>query len=183
MDGNIVNDGWIVKRIDGNETNNSRYGSHKYFSLDTHTIYAPKLEIMWDDSTHSPGTLTELSEDDILVYPKNNRGEYKKNSRERIRVMGRERYPTKTFATSSDFSTVKYLPTSSYWGIKDVHTEEMVMDFHTSYTKISCDSEGNYFDFWMDGLQPERFYRFVFRVDRGNKKQFFDNDSIFKIVR
>lgn len=183
LDGSLLNAGWIIKRTDTNEGNSSRYGSHKYFSLDTHTIYAPKLEIKWDDSIHSPGTLTELSADDILVYPKNNRGEYRKDSRERIRVMGRERYPTKTFATSSDYTTTKYLPTSSYWGIKDMHTEEMVMDFDTTYTKVSCDSDGNYFDFWMDGLQPERYYKFMFRVDRGTKKQYFDSDSIFKVVR
>ena len=97
--------------------------------------------------------------------------------------MGREKYPTKTYATSSDYSTVKYLPTTSYWGIKDVHTEEYVIEFDTDYTKISCDANGNYFDFWMDGLQPERYYKFVFRVDRGTKKQYFDEDFVFKVVR
>jgi|21_taG_2_1085346.scaffolds.fasta_scaffold00066_14 hypothetical protein len=183
LDGTILNDGWITKRTDTNETNSGRFGSHKYFSLDTHTIYAPKLEVKWDDSIHTPGTLTELTDDDILVYPKNNRGEYKKDSRERIRVSGRERYPTKTYATSSDYSTTKYLPTTSYWGIKDMHTEEYVIDFDTTYTKISCDSTGNYFDFWMDGLQPERYYKFVFRIDRGTRKQYFDEDFAFKIVR
>lgn len=183
LDGTLVNAGWIIKRTDTAETNNGRYGSHKYFSIDTHTIYAPKLEVKWDDSSHSPGTLTELTADNILVYPKNNVGEYTKDSRERIQVMGREKYPAKTYATSSDYSTVKYLPTTSYWGIKDVHTEEYVINFDTTYTKISCDSTGNYFDFWMDGLQPERYYKFVFRVDRGTKKQFFDEDFIFKVVR
>ena len=183
LDGSLINDGWITKRTDVNEINSNRYGSHKYFSLDTHTIYAPKMEIKWDDSTHTPGTLSELTADTILVYPKNNAGEYKKESRERITVMGREKYPTKTYATSSDYSTVKYLPTTSYWGIKDVHTEEYVIEFDTDYTKISCDANGNYFDFWMDGLQPERYYKFVFRVDRGTKKQYFDEDFVFKVVR
>lgn len=183
LGGSLVNDGWITKRTDTNEINSSRYGSHKYFSLDTHTIYAPKMEVKWDDSIHTPGTLPELTADTIVVYPKNNAGEYKKDSRERITVMGREKYPTKTYATSSDYSTVKYLPTTSYWGIKDLHTEEYVINFDTDYTKISCDATGNYFDFWMDGLQPERYYKFVFRVDRGTKKQYFDEDFVFKVVR
>lgn len=184
LDGTITNQGWIVKRTDINETNSSRFGSHKYFSLDTHTIYSPKLEVKWDDSTiESTGSSTSLSADDIVVYPKNNKGEYKENSRERIRVSGRERYPTKTYATSSDYSTVNYLPATSYWAIKDMHSEEYVIDFDTDYTKLSCDADGNYFDFWMDGLQPERYYKFLFRVDRGNKKQYFDEDYIFKIVR
>lgn len=183
LDGTITNQGWIVKRTNTNETNSSRFGSHKYFSLDTHTIYSPKLEVKWDDSSFATGTLTELTGDDILVFPKNNAGEYKKDSRERIKVQGRERYPTKTYATSSDYTNIKYLPTSSYWAIKDMHSEEYVIDFDTTYTKVSCDSSGNYFDFWMDGLQPERYYKFLFRVDRGTKKQYFDEDYIFKIVR
>ena len=183
LDGTLINEGWIIKRTDINETNNGRFGSHKYFSIDTHTIYAPRLCVKWDDSSHEPGTLPELTHEDILVYPKNNRGEYPKDSREKIRVMGRERFPVKTFATSSDYSTVKYLPTSSYYAIKDVQTEEYIIDFDTNYTKISCDSEGNYFDFYLDGLQPERYYKFVFRVDRGFKKQYFDEDFVFKVVR
>ena len=179
----IANKGWIIKRLTANESDSGRYGSHKYFSIDTHTIYAPKLEIKWDDSSFDTGSLSELTADDILVYVNNNRGEYKENSRERIRVVGRERYPTKTYATSSDNLTVKYLPTTSYYGIKDMHTEEMIIDFDTTYTKLSCDSTGNYFDLWMDGLQPERYYRLLFRVDRGTKKQYFDDDIVFKIVR
>ena len=183
LNGTLPNDGWITKRTDTGEINSGRFGSHKYFSLDTHTIYASKMEIKWDDSIHSPGALSELTADTILVYPKNNAGEYTKDSRERITVMGREKYPTKTYATSSDYQTVKYLPTTSYWGIKDVHTEEYVVDFDTNYTKISCDSTGNYFDLWMDGLQPERYYKFVFRIDRGTRKQYFDEDFVFKVVR
>ena len=182
--GTMVNDGWIVKRTDIGETNSGRYGSHKYFSIDTHTIYSPKLEVKWDDSSiEGTGSSATLSADDIVVYPKNNKGEYKKDSRERIRVAGRERYPTKTYATSSDYSTTNYLPATSYWGIKDMHTEEYVIDFDTTYTKLSCDANGNYFDLFMDGLQPERYYKFMFRVDRGTKKQFFDEDFAFKIVR
>ena len=124
LDGTLLNDGWITKRTDANETNSGRFGSHKYFSLDTHTVYAPRLCVKWDDSVHTTGSLEELTTNEILVYPKNNRGEYTKDSRERIEVMGREKFPTKTFATSSDYQTVKYLPTTSYWAIKDVHTEE-----------------------------------------------------------
>ena len=37
-------------------------------------------------------------------------------------------------------------------------------------------------DFRFDTLQPERFYQFEFRVDRGTKKEFFTG-YVFKVVR
>jgi hypothetical protein len=57
-----------------------------------------------------------------------------------------------------------------------------LIPYDTSHTKVSCDSTGNYFDFWFNTLQPERYYQFEFRVDRVGKKQYFDG-FIFKVVR
>ena len=56
------------------------------------------------------------------------------------------------------------------------------MPFDTSYTKVSCDTIGNFFNFRFNTLQPERFYQFEFRVDRSGTKQYFDG-FIFKVVR
>jgi hypothetical protein len=58
-----------------------------------------------------------------------------------------------------------------------------VVDFDDSYTKISCDSDGNYFDVWMEGMQPERYYRFILKVEQNKLVEFFDNDYLFKVVR
>jgi hypothetical protein len=40
----------------------------------------------------------------------------------------------------------------------------MIVDFDTNFTKISCDSTGPYFDVYMDGLQPERYYRILIKT-------------------
>ena len=53
---------------------------------------------------------------------------------------------------------------------------------------ISCDSTGNYFNFWMNGLQSERYYKFEFKVVSGSNTseetiQYFDDDFVFKVVR
>ena len=37
------------------------------------------------------------------------------------------------------------LPENSYYAIKDLDTNEMVIDFDTTYTKLSCDTSGSYF--------------------------------------
>ena len=39
------NDGFIIKRPASEETGSVKYGSSKFFSNDTHTIYVPTLEV------------------------------------------------------------------------------------------------------------------------------------------
>ena len=58
----------------------------------------------------------------------------------------------------------KYLPEESYWAIQDYKTEEMIVDFDRTYTKISADYTGNYFNVYMKGLQPERSYKILIKV-------------------
>jgi len=74
------------------------------------------------------------------------------------------------------------LPETTYYQVKDVETNLSIIPYDTTYTKVNCDSTGNYFDFWFNTLQPERFYRFDFRVDRNGKNEYFEG-PIFKVVR
>ena len=180
--GSRTNDGFIVKRTDSQESGSVRHGSSKFFSSETHTIYVPTLEVRWVDSSFVTGSLQELTAENILLYSKTLLAEYKELSRARIRIVGRERYPTRTFSTSSAYTTVKYLPTTTYYQVRDVETNLVIIPYDTTYTKVSCDSTGNYFDFRFNTLQPERFYQFEFRVDRSSRKEYFDG-YVFKVVR
>ena len=125
------------------------------------------------------------------------RPEYKEKSRVRFRVVGRERYPTKSYSnTSSEYLTVKYLPSGSidsiggdgaYYSVIDDQTGDVIIPFGTG-SLISCDSTGNYFNLWLDGLQAERYYKFEFKVVSGSNTdeetvQYFDDDFSFKVVR
>ena len=40
-----------------------------------------------------------------------------------------------------------------------------------------------YFDLFIEGLQPERYYKLMFRSDNTDGIQIFDEDYTFKIVR
>ncbi len=63
-------------------------------------------------------------------------------------------------------------------------TEEIVVDYDTSYTKISCDPNGNYFDVYMNGLEPERYYKLLIKtVVAGKEIVISDKDYIFKVIR
>ena len=183
IDGTRTNNGFIVKKSKTDEQSTTKFGSIKFFSSDTNTIYPPVLEVRWDDSSFSTGSLEALDTDDMIVYVKNLGTEYKETSKAKIRVYGRERFPARTFSSTSNYTLVKYLPTTSYYSVVDAETEQVIIPFDTNYTKVSCDSEGNYFNFWFNGLQPERFYKFVFRVDQNGTTKYFDDNFYFKVVR
>jgi hypothetical protein len=183
LNGNITNDGIIVKLPNADEQSNVSFDSLKFFSVDTHTIYIPKLRVAWDDQTFVTGSLTELTANNIQVHIKGLKKNFKADSKVKLRIHGREKYPVRTFATSSNYLDVKYLPTSSYWSVRDTVTEEVIIPFDDNYTKISTDAEGNYFTFWTSGFQPERYYRFVFKLVRDGQEEYFDEGYYFKVVR
>ena len=179
----LLNKGFILKLQDNLEYNNLDSIRLKYFGADTNTIYPPFLQIAWDDSTYNQGTLPLLATDLASIDITNNRGEYTDIGKQRFRIAARPQYPTRTFTTSSVYLNNYALPSSSYWGLRDENTEEMVVDFNTDFTKISCDSEGPFFDIYMDGLQPERYYRILIKTDLDTSTVIRDNQNVFKVVR
>ena len=208
LDGTYPNHGFIVKRsgsfgntnVNLDEGSQDRLGNFKFFSRNTNTIYPPKLEVEWYDTNWNTGSLSGLSStelEDMSVYMKNLRPEYKESSKVKFRLVGRPKYPTKSYSnTASEYLTAKYLPSGSigsiggdgaYYSVLDTQTEDVIIPFGTG-SLISCDSSGNYFNLWMNGLQAERYYRFCFRVVSGSNTteetiQHFDDDFVFKVVR
>ena len=179
----IDNNGFIIKQPDTVETNTSNsFGEMKYFSADTHTIYPPRLVFKWDDSTHtyqsSAKTSGELS---VSLYK--NQKEYNQNDVAMFRVHIRDKYPNRAFTTTSNYLSTGYFTTGSYYSIRDANTEEEVIPFDDNYTKMSADSDGMYFKVYMQGLQPERYYRVLFKHINNDGTVIYDNDYHFKVIR
>ena len=179
----IVNSGFILKLADNLEHNTTSSIRLKYYSADTNTIYPPYLDFKWDDSTYDTGSLSVLSNSISTINITNNTGKYTSVGKQRFRVAAKPKYPTRTFTTSSIYLTNYALPSGSYWGLRDENTEEMIIDFDTKFTKISCDSQGGYFDMYMDGLQPERYYRILIQTTLDGSTAVVDNQNVFKVVR
>jgi hypothetical protein len=101
-------------------------------------------------------------------------------------VFGRKKYPQKFFDLTnqqSQYLVPEFLPSTSYYALKDNQTEEIVMNFD-SFTKISCEyPNGNYFLVDTTGLAQERYYRVLIRVKDGTITNTIDTGKIFKIVR
>jgi hypothetical protein len=181
----INNYGFIVKHNPSIEFSTSSKVELKYFSENTHTIYPPCLEIRWDDSHYITGSLPVMITSLFVASLGNNKGEYQQDSVQRFRVNVRHTYPARTFQTSSIYLTNHALPKTSYWSIKDLDTEEIVIDYDTNYTKISCDTNGSYFDVYMNGLEPERYYKLLIKTVLPDNEQVIISDSnyYFKVIR
>jgi hypothetical protein len=180
--GEVPNAGFLVKLQDSLEFQTDRQLYLRYFSNNSHTIYPPHLELKWDDF-QTDSTLNEVSDPNIVMKIKNNRGKYTDVGKQRFNLHVRPKYPTRTFATSSAYLTNHYLPTASYWGLRDENTEEMVIDFDTTFTKISRNTTGNYFDVYMEGLEPERYYRVLIKSEIDGSTNVIDENLVFKVVR
>ena len=153
--------------------------------MDTHTIYPPQLQFKWDDSVYNNGGGTVISTvSQSIITIGNNQQEIQDTEVYRFRIYCRDQFPARSFQTSSVSLNNKFLPSSSYWALKDLNTEEMVIDFDTNNTKISADPTSNYFDVYMNGLEPERYYQIMIKTIIGAQTLVFENPGdYFKIVR
>ena len=183
--GAIANNGFILKKDNNTEFSSDSAFELKYFSIDTHTIFPPCLEFKWDDfTTVLTGSLTSsiVTTSDFKLTLPNNSGYFYSGSIAKIRVNARPKYPTRTFSTSSIYTTNYYLPTASYYAIKDLDTNEYILDFDNTYTKISADSTSNYFTIYMSGLEPERYYKFLIKTIIDGQTVISDDSYYFKVI-
>jgi hypothetical protein len=182
--GSWNNYGFIVRQTESQEFVNSinEQVTLKYFSRDTYTIYPPCLEFKWDDSVYNTGSLTVLITNPATILLAQNPGVFYDQSVNIFRVNARPTYPPKVWQTSSIYITNYALPAESYYAIKDLDTNEMVIDFDTTYTKLSCDASGSYFKLYMNGLEPERYYTVLIQTTIQGSTIVFDDNYSFKVV-
>tara|TARA_A100001201_G_scaffold138836_1_gene130168 strand:- start:696 stop:1841 length:1146 start_codon:yes stop_codon:yes gene_type:complete len=181
----INNNGFIIKKPKVIETNTSHsFGELQYFSVDTHTIHPPKLTFKWDDSTFidaATGSAKQSGELNVSLY--RNQKEYNQNDEAIFRIHVRDKYPTRTFSTSSNYLNVGYFTTSSFYSVRDAHTEQEIIPFDNNFTKLSADNKGMYFKLYMKGLQPERYYRILFKHTNNESTTIYDDNYYFKVIR
>jgi len=154
----------------------------KYFSVDTHTIYPPALEFKWDDFKWETGSLSVITGSNIYASLDNNPGFFFSESIQRFRINARPQFPQRSFQTSSIYTTQYYLPEGSLYAVKDLDTNEYVIGFDSNYTKISADASGSYFDLYMNGLEPQRYYTILIQTTSGGSTIVLDNNYSFKVI-
>ena len=187
LDGTHTNNGLLLRFSGSQETDTTTFGHLKFFSRNTHTIYSPKLEVRWNDSSISTGSLLPLSMSGLIdnyLYMPGLRDSYKENEKVKFRVKARKRYIQKTFSTSVQTVSGSYIPANSgSYSILDIATGETIVPF-SSYTSMSCDAESNYFIQWLNGFHPDRVYKILYKLKYNDgQEQIFDNNFEFKVKR
>ena len=186
LSGSLPNNGFILHHSIAAENDTSDYGLLKFFSKETNTIYEPKLEIVYDDYSFTTGSLEpvvgSLYDGDYKVMVNNLKNQYFKNTKVRVRVKGRESYPSKSFGTTFAYEQIKRLPAgSTYYQLEDYITGEIIFPFG-QYTKVSCDSTSNYFDMDLNSLSASRVYKLKLKIEEGNISTIIDEKMVFEII-
>jgi hypothetical protein len=183
LSSSLPNEGFILKHTNEYENDTNDYGILKFFGKETNTIYQPKLIIGWDDQIFNTGSLqpVDLEDGEVVVRVKPLTKEYKLNTTKIIRLVGREKYPLKTFANTFVSDVVKYLPSTTYYQVKDYESNDVIIPF-SEYSKVSCDNKGNYIKFDFTNWQPNRVYKIEFKIETESDTIHFDDKITFKIV-
>jgi hypothetical protein len=162
--GSLNNYGIVVKHPNVIEENTSSFVDLKFFSVDTHTIYPPTIDFKWADSYYKPQSNKYVFSDQITITIANNPGQFTQNDVYKMRLSTRYTYPPRQFTTSSVYLTNLILAQNTLWALQDVKTGEMVVNFDEDYTKVSCDSVGNYFTLYTSGLEINRYYKLLIKT-------------------
>ena len=181
VSGTLTNNGLVVKFPVTDEINNLNAGNVRFFSRQTHTIYAPTLTAKYNDQVYITGSISASNTAQVLVTPRNLQPKYRKDELVRVDLSVRERYPLKTFDTVfSNYAGNQRLPDTSYYSIVDVQSNTVIVPFD-DYSRVSCDGSGSYFDFRVQGMYPGRIYKLLVKVIDTNYRKTFDLGHHFTI--
>jgi hypothetical protein len=179
----IPNNGFIIRNTGSIEFDYNYQYTFNFFSRDTNTIYPPCLEFKWNDSTFNSGSTPYVGNNNILVSLTNNKSVFYDSEYAKLRIYAKDRYPARTFVTSSLYIYNKLLPTESYYSIIDLNTNLKVVDFDTSATQLSNDATSSFFMLHMAGLEPDRYYKVQIKSIIDGGTYIYDNDYYFKVMQ
>jgi len=114
----------------------------------------------------------------ILVKITNLKPVYKKSDKVRFRIFAEDIDRPIVFK-KLPIETKSQIFTKMYYRVRDVISGDIVIPFEKDRKSTLCstDSEGMYFDFYMDSLAPGRLYTIDFQINEGEISQLFEGKS------
>ena len=113
----------------------------------------------------------------------NNPYEFSSQNIQRLNILSREKFPQRTFSTGSLYTNQKYLPPTTYYSIVDLKTGQPVIEFDENYTKVSRDSNGNYFNLYLQNFEQNRYYSIELKIVHENQTYIHKDSFIFKVLK
>jgi hypothetical protein len=192
LSGSIPNDGFILKYprekegfgdLSGDgEFDTNDYGQLKFFSKETNTIYQPKVRIGWDNQIFETGSLQPLQSDNPVIRIKNLKTDYKVNTINLFRLVGRDKFPLKTFTNKFPYGDTLFLPIDTFYQIKDFASNDVIIPF-SNFSKVSCDENGNFIKLDFTNWEADRVYKIEFKIIIDVVEYYFDNNYTFKLIK
>ncbi len=172
--------GFLIKYPDADEINTTNKGNIKFFSVNTHTVFAPTLEVNYVDQVFITGSLKRITNGTISVIPRNLKEGYTQGEVDKVYLVVRDKFPDKRFDSTQRYKTQYYLPSESYFRIRDEVSDVVLYDFD-QYSAISCDTSGSYFLLNTTQLEPNRYYTVDLKVKSGSLVFFPEFKYTFRI--
>lgn len=172
--------GIVLKYPTADENNSEIVSNIKFFSRDTSTIFAPTLEIVWNNQTFVTGSLKPIPSSKLSILPKNLKQSYVQGEVDKIYLVVRDQFPDKRFDAVQRYKNTYYLPTSSYFRIRDEVSDVEIHSFD-QYSAINCDTSGSYISLDTTGLQANRFYVLDLKVQTATSTFFPEFNYRFKV--
>jgi hypothetical protein len=181
----IPNNGLILKHSNEAENDTVVYGSLKFFSRESHTIYLPRLESYLNSNFEYTGSFLQtpiLNLTESLLYLKNLKSSYKTHEYSKIRIGCRSRYISNNYDRLLRNAPEFRLPDNTEYSIVDSVTNIPVVNFNEN-NKVKTDDLGNYIEVDFKNFLPVRYYKIIFKIEQDNSKVIIDENFSFKIEK
>jgi len=172
--------GLLLKFPTTDEIDQNNVGNIKFFSGNTHTVYEPTLEVLWYDQTFVTGSLKPIPSSTLSIVAKNIKQSYVRGEADKIYLVVRDLYPDKKFDATQRYRNMYYLPSESYFRIRDVAADIELHRFD-AYSAINCDTSGSYIKLDTSGLNINRYYAIDLKVISSDLVFFPEFNYTFKI--
>ncbi len=174
--------GLYLKFPDSSEASSRNSGKLSYFSTQTHTIYQPTLEVLWDDQSFVTGALSPVVDlTTIRVSTSTMRSNYQRGSVSKIRLSVRDRYPVRTFDGIQRYSNKYYLPQDTSYRLVDDQSNTVIGEFD-SFNKLHCDGTSSYMMINTSYLHVNREYRVELKIQSSDIVDYVRLSSKFMVI-
>jgi len=182
VSGSKTNNGLLIKVADNEEQNENVKANVKFFSRQTHTVFPPTLEAIWDTQIiNTSGSGLCETPDEFELFITNMRRSFVTGSTYRIRFGARSMVPMKSFEDTFRYGNKYFLPSGSYLGVVDASTNEYVVPFDTG-SLICADTTSSYYDLKIENMYINRTYKLQVMVDKPWGSEVIDTHHNFKVV-